>query len=493
MGQPLSSVLRALVLTFGLTCLLSASDLEQSTKTKASHLATQSRSSQALPWQVQTGLRVISLRTRVPTVDRVVLVPDQVTFLAAIQQWSLSGRWPILIEDQQYTRMFIQRFQPQEIVRLPAVQQSLATGQELRQQMLSASAAAWSPVKGESLTQTWQRLGWQPPGVVITSEQDPAKLAAVALAADRGQPLAFLERDFGSPNQTLNPTQWHFLQTGVEHLVKQAGYPYAGVGDPIDTVTIARQLAVKYQLSETAEEAFAVTDGLARHSNGQRWAIAGWIYGSPERAIYQAMCSIFLAHKTALLYNSYPNEDVWGHYGMNEAAHRLGGVGFNVELIQRPEAGVKNWRHFTKELDRDLIFVNTKGGPASFDLGNGQAFVKDVPLLRSPAAVHFIHSWSATAPDDRDTVGGRWLEQGTYAYVGSVHEPYLQAFVPPGLLVERLRFGVPFLIAARQFEAPPWKITTIGDPLMTILKPGSRLSPSAQPMDRGEQVQLPSH
>jgi hypothetical protein len=478
------------MLVFGLTWLLSASDVEQSAKTtEASDLAiTQLPLSRILPWQIQTGLRVASLRARVPTVDRVVLVPDEATFLAAIQQWSLSGRWPILIEDQQYTQMFIQRFRPAEIIHLPQVKQPLPTGRELRQRMLRAAAVAWSPTKGESLTQTWQRLGWQPLGVVITSERDPARLAAVALAADRGQPLAFLDRDFGSPNETLSPTEWQSLQTSVQRLVKDTGYPYADAGDLIDTVTIVRQLAVKYQLGEKAKEEFAVTDGLARHSNGQRWAIAGWIYGSPARAIYQAMCSIFLAQKTALFYNSYPNEDAWGQYGMDEAAHRLGEVGFGVELIQRPEAGVQNWGRSTQGLDRDLIFVNTKGGPSSFDLGDGQAFVRDVPFLHSPTAVHFIHSWSATAPGDRNTVGGRWLEQGAYAYVGSVHEPYLQAFISPGLLVERLRLSVPFLIAARQIEAPPWKITTIGDPLMTILKPGLRLSPSTQPIDGREKI-----
>lgn len=484
MGQPLPSKLQILALAFGLMWLLAASDIEQSIKTtEASGLAiTQLRLSRALPWQIQIGLRIANLRARVPTVDRVVLVPDEATFLAAIQQWSLRGRWPILIEDQQYTRMFIQRFRPAEIVRLPQVKQSLPTGQELQQRMVSAAAVAWSPTKGELLAQRWQHLGWQPPGVVITSERDPARLAAVALAADRGQPLAFLDRDFGSPNEKLNPTEWQSLRTSVQQLVANTGYAYASVGDPIDTVTIVRRLAVKYQLNEKAKEALAVTDGLARHSNGRRWAIAGWIYGSPTQAIYQAMCSIFLAHKTALLYNSYPDQDTWGQYGMDEAADWLSEVGFDVELIQRPAAGVRNWRRSTQGLDRDLILVNTKGGPSSFNLGDGQALAQDVPLLRSPAAVHFIHSWSATAPSDRNTVGGRWLEQGAYAYVGSVHEPYLQAFIPPNLLVERLRLSVPFLIAARQTEAPPWKITTIGDPLMTLLKPGSRLPPSTQPI-----------
>jgi hypothetical protein len=172
------------------------------------------------------------------------------------------------------------------------------------------------------------------------------------------------------------------------------------------------------------------------------------------------MCSIFLTQETALLYNSYPQDGVWGQYAMDQTAHQLSEVNFDVTHIQRPQAGVRNWRYLTASgLDFDLIFVNTKGPSSSFNLGDGDASVQDVPTLNTPAAVHFIHSWSAVTPDDRNTVGGRWLSHGVYAYVASVDEPYLQAFVTPQLLVQRLQMLTPFLIAARQIEAPPWKIT----------------------------------
>jgi len=71
--------------------------------------------------------------------------------------------------------------------------------------------------------------------------------------------------------------------------------------------------------------------------------------------------------------------------------------------------------------------------------------------------VHFIHSWSAVTPDDRNTVGGRWLSNGVYAYVGSVDEPYVQAFVTP----HHLQILTPFLIAARQ-------IGTLGKLLLLV-------------------------
>ena len=427
--------------------------------------------SQKQHFSIQTGLHIANLRAKIPTIDRIVLVPDQATFLAAIEQWSLKGRWPILIEDDQYTPMFMRRFNPSQVIRLPSVATALPQGQKFRQRLQKVTAMAWSPAKGESLTQTWKRLGWQPPGVVITREGDPAWAAAVSLAADRGQPLVFLDADFGSANGTINPAQWQLLQTSVQQAVERTGYAYADLGDEIDTVTIVRQLAVKYQPTKEAKELLAVTDGLARHPDGQRWAIVGWIYGSSVRSLYQAMSSIFLSQETALFYNSYPKDNLWRYYGMDAPAHQLSESGFDVKLIHRPQAGVKNWRDITKNgLNFDLIFVNTKGSSSSFNLGDGDAFVDDVPNLNIPAAVHFIHSWSAVTPDDRKTVGGRWLSQGAYAYVGSVDEPYLQAFVPPQLLVNRLQMSTPFLIAARQIETPPWKITTIGDPLMTLLK-----------------------
>jgi hypothetical protein len=80
------------------------------------------------PWPIQTGLRAAIVRAKIPTVNRIVLVPDEATFLTAIQKWNLKGNWPILIEDDKYAPMFLQRFQPEEIVRLPSIKQQLPKG-----------------------------------------------------------------------------------------------------------------------------------------------------------------------------------------------------------------------------------------------------------------------------------------------------------------------------------------------------------------------------
>ncbi|WP_293251609.1 MULTISPECIES: hypothetical protein [unclassified Microcoleus] len=435
------------------------------------------------PWPVQTGLRVGLIRENIPTVNRIVLVPDEATFLAAIQKWNLKGHWPILIEDQKYAPMFLQRFQPEEIVRLPSIKQELPKNQKLQQLMLKATAAAWNATNRETLKAKWRELGWEPPGAVITSENDPARSAAVALAAARGEPLVFLEGNFGKPNDNLNTAQWKNLQTAVTKAVESTGYFYSQLGDAIDTITIVRQLAVKYQSPQKQDEQLAVTDGLGRHPNGERWAAAGWIYGSQVRSIYQAMCAIFLDSETVMLYDSYPKEGNWGKYEMESAASGLKTIGLNVELVQKPESTLQQWRSLaSKPWTFDLILMNSKGYPKSFQVGDGDASVEDIPKLQFPAAIHMIHSWSAADPDDASTVAGRWLENGAYAYVGSVNEPLLSAFIPPKIMVDRLKRGAPFLIAARQLESPPWKVATIGDPLMSIAKSRPRIPAAQQPI-----------
>ena len=197
---------------------------------------------------VQSGLRIATLNSKISTVNRVVLVPDEATFLAAMGQWSLEGRWPILIEDNKYTPMFLQRFEQAEVIHVPAVKDPLPKGKTLQDSMLKAVVAAWNATDMESLQQTWKRLGWEPPGVVITSQNDPAWQAAVALAADRGQPLVFLEDNFGQPNDTLTAEQMQRLETSIENTVKQTGYPYKKLGDSIDTITLVRDWGLNINL-----------------------------------------------------------------------------------------------------------------------------------------------------------------------------------------------------------------------------------------------------
>jgi len=416
-------------------------------------------------WQLTLGNKIQTLRKAIPTASRVVLVPDPATFLKAIQQWNLQQRYPILIEDDRYTPLFLNRFQPEEIIRLSSVKQSLPF--HLKTAMENAVAAAWES-DDQSLQQTWKQLEWEPPGIVITSVNDPAWVAAVALAADRGQPLKFLEGYYGKVNQTLSSRGFKNLTQEIDFLVKRSGYEYRELGDAIDPLTLVRMLPVKYR-SPNNHDLRAVTDGIARKEDGSRYAIAGWIYGSPERALYQAMAAIFLDSETALLYDSYPKTSSWQQYHFEPAIPLLKQAGLNIQHIEQPNASQKTWQDITSQpWNFDLAFINSRGGKANFAVGDGDASVEDIPQLKVPTAMHFLHSFSATTPNDIDTIAGRWLNNGVYAYVGSVDEPYVSGFVPPKYILAQLSLNIPFLAASRYTDAPPWKITTIGDPLMVI-------------------------
>jgi hypothetical protein len=98
-----------------------------------------------------------------------------------------------------------------------------------------------------------------------------------------------------------------------------------------------------------------------------------------------------------------------------------------------------------------------------------------VAVLRKPLVLDFLHSFSLASAESLGSVGGRWLDHGVYAYAGSVQEPYVVAFIPPSLLVQRMASFAPFLVAARQWQGDTipnvWRVATVGDPLMTVPSP----------------------
>lgn len=481
-------------LTLGLALLTCDSRAAEQDPETSEAAPPQVRSIDELPWPVRPGMRIAGLRGTVPTVDRVVLVPDEASYLHAISEWSLKGRWPVLFEDDVYAPMFIRRFKPMEVVRKSPASTPAPRGESLEQAMLDAVSASWrSDVDADASTEPpadlqarFEQANWTPPGVVITSSRDPAWPAGLALAADRGQPLVFLDERYGSSNGQVAADDWPRLNGEIEALVASTGYPYKELGDAIDTITIVRELPVKYipRDDPSGKGRNAVTDGLGRNADNLRWAFAGWIFGDAPQATYMAMCSIFLQPDSALLFDTYPASPGWSRYAMDRPAAQLRDIGYNVEHIAEPGSSATTWERLAPGgLHADLILVNTKGNQNWFDAaGDSRVFVHDVPILNAPAMVHFIHSWSCIQPANRKTLAGRWIERGAYAYVGSVHEPTLSAFVPPELLVERLRASIPFLIASRVWETTPWRVATIGDPLMTLLRPVPRAQPDAHPI-----------
>ena len=455
----------------------------------------QGRSIDDIPWPARPGVRIATLRANVPMIDRVVLVPDEATYLEALSEWSLSGRWPVLFEDDEYAPMFIRRYKPAEVIRKAATTNKLPRNEALEEAMQRVVCRAWGT--GEDLGQAdeatapstrecFEEAGWKPPGVVITSAKDAAWPAALALAADRGEPLAFLDERFGPVNGSVSAEDWPRLDAQVTALVAATGYPYDQLGDAIDTITIVRELPAKYVTPDdpAGNSRNAVTDGLARRADKTCWGFAGWIFGPAPRATYMAMCSIFLQPESALLFDTYQPTPGWSRYAMGKPAASLEEAGLEVEQVASPASSAAAWGNLAPSgVNADLVLVNTKGNQNWFSAADEKrVYVHDVPILNAPAMVHFIHSWSCIAPENRNTLAGRWLERGAYAYVGSVHEPSLGGFVPPEVLVERLRASVPYLIAARVWGTVAWRIATIGDPLMTILRPVPRAAPDTRPI-----------
>jgi len=447
-----------------------------------------------LPWAVRLGLRSQQVTNAFPVIDRVVLVPDAATYIDEIAKWSPQGRWPVLMEDDRLTAMFVRRFKPAQLIRResagPAV--ALPADKLARQELLESIVVrtfGGDPAR-QTIRNAFDQQHYVPPGVVISSVDDPAWTAAMALAAGHGQPLLWLDDSFGGPNDELDDQPAQQLIHAIEALIAQQKYSFDALGDDIDAITICRSIAnrASIKLPPMAQPPvpaphnqgpLALSDLIGRHHDGTRFACTGWIFGSEVRCAYMAMCSLFLPREQVWLCNAYPTTSDWAAYSTEEAAATLAKSGFQARQSVQKDANESAWQlMLLGGVSADVIVMNTKGNADFFDLYTGRGTPLDVPILNTPAALHLIHSWSMKSPLDLETVGAQWLDQGVYAAVGSCWEPLLQAFVPPSMLAKRWVNLVPFLVSARWWEGEPgifqpWRVITIGDPLMLCGPPAA--------------------
>jgi hypothetical protein len=440
------------------------------------------------PWPVRIGERALAIDLAVPIIDRVVLVPlgDAAAYVHEISRWSSKGRWPVLFQDEHFAPMFIRRFQPAEVIVRDAngtdgVRPLPSAASDRRVLLQSIVARVWGSAEGlgpgPTLREVFARRNHKPPGAVIAWEDDPAWTAALALAAGRGQPLLWLGGQLGRPNGAVSAEAAADLAARIADLLDESGYSWRGLGDEIDAVAICRNLPGRvnaHRFETGKEEPLAITDFLGRVEDERRAAFVGWIFGDEVRSAYMAMCSLFLPRVNVTLVNTYPSGGEWEAFSISGATAVLAEHGCEVRDHPAARAGDAAWFDLIMGgLAADVFIMNTKGNVNFFDLPQSRMSTLDVPLPSTPVAVHFTHSWSLRQPESEETIGGRWLAGGAYAYVGSVHEPYLGAFVPPLPLAARCIMNVPFLIAARHWErgpghpfGGPWKVNTIGDPLM---------------------------
>ena len=453
---------------------------------------------QEIPWPVLLGLRAAHIEANVPVLDRVVLVPDEAAFLDEVSRWSPFGHWPVLIEDSRFAPRFIRAFKPKAVLRrtdrVPPLPEDHAERRALIEKTL---VTVWGgdSTKATPL-QVYRAINLEPAGLVVTREVDPAWTAALALAAGRGQMLGFVDGSWGIPSDVLDADAFSRLAGAVNDLFRNSGLPYADLGDALDACTLCMSTAAKCTPNLPAAARFAaqgapptdpadplaVTDCLGRHDDGRRYAICASIWGDAPRCVAMAMSSLFLERSSYTFFNSYGESGEVGPFAVATIEQKFEPEGYSVNITTGQAATLRTWQRFgVGGLSTDALFVNSSGDCFGFDLGlpgrtsaDDHADALDVPVLNKPLALQFVHSFSLQAPQNDATIGARWLDHGVYAYAGSVQEPFMSAFVPPREVMERIAVGVPFLVAARQLQGPfavPWRIMTIGDPLMTCMPP----------------------
>lgn len=474
----------------------------------------------SLPPPVQLGVRAETIRRNLPVLPVVVIVESEAAYAEAVSRWNLKSRYPVLLDDGTPAALeniarFVRAFKPVSVFRwdgtttAPSESAENATpskvvpwpdDEEARHARIeTAVARAWSvladngePPTMDSALKAWKQYQLAPAGVIAARATDGAWTAALALAAGRAQPIVWVDAPAGVETP-MTGAQAAALSRSLREQCDRWGLPWKGVGPGfgIDAVTLALNCPAKVQ---TGSDGFhAITDAVARvEPGGDRWAWAGQIFGSPAEAAYRAMCALYLMPERAWLFDGYPTTDPWNHWDVSKAADALKRAGIETLIDDSPRGGEEHWRaRAATPLDAGLVFVNSKGMPEFFELEPGKCPPGDIPLLERPAIVYFIHSYSAARPSDRRTVAGRWLERGTYAYVGSVHEPYLQAFLPSASIAARFVVGAPLGAAVRFDETPgerestpaiPEAITVLGDPLITMGPPAPRAEGDAPPL-----------
>lgn len=464
--------------------------------------------------QVRLGLRVENVRRRLGVIPTLVIVPDGRSYLAAIRSWTLSSPpapvkdaaadaaapppgaplfgsyFPVLIDDGSWQARediarFVRAFQPAAVVRWTSP--ATPPGSPVREADIEQSlSAAWGEPNPAKLLDRWALLKLKPVGIVAASADDPAWTAALALAAGHGQPIAWVKAPRGV-DERFSMEQCDQLAESIEAACARTGYSWDTLGDQLDAVTICLNSPDAIQLPKgDSREMLAVTDIIGRARDGgrkARWAWTGHVFGTEPRAAYAAMCALFLQQRSAWLFDGYEDSPPWSLWDVTPAAEDLRKAGFTCAVDDKGGQGDDDWRRriagSAPVLSADpqtppggiaagLIAVNTKGYPDSFELRPGVCKTTDVPLLTLPSMVHFVHSWSAHQVGDRRVIAGRFIAGGAYAYAGAVNEPTLQAFVQTPLMVRRLLAGAPWGVAVRLDDAPPWKVTVIGDPLIML-------------------------
>jgi len=446
-----------------------------------------------VPPQLLLGARVEHIRRLAGVWSTVVIVSDPASYIEAIAAWSPSLRFPVLIDDgslraREDIARFVRAFEPARVVRWskegsPANAAFAPVSPALLDSALARSWGAPGPHDQASLLAFWRKQKYAPPGIVVAAPDDPAWPAALALAAGRGQPIAYLPV-MQNVDHSLTLTEADAFAKAVEEACEATGFQWRALGDDIEAITLCVHAPVRFDTGKGAS--LALSDRIGRLGTGlearERWAWCGHIFGRPPQAAYMAMCSLFLQPARAWVFDGYVQNKPWSDFDGTQAAANLRKINLDVTIDDSPRQGARDWRlRASRPVNADLIFINSSGNADFFNLEPGQCYPGDIPILTHPALVHMVHSWSTLFASNRDLISGRWLEHGAFAYCGSVNEPYLTGFVPTPQVVLRLMSGAPFGVSVRYDGSPMWKIAVIGDPLYKLGEKAKRVDDPAPP------------
>ena len=439
----------------------------------------------------RAGLRADLIRRSQKTVPTLVIVSDTRAFLHAVSGWEGAKRYPVLWDDgtvnaAEDIARFVRAFEPAEIVRLepPESAPKWPSARDDRERVLTQAAAraiSESTADYDGALGSLRDQGLVSPGIVLLDVDDPAWVAGLALAAARLQPIGFIESP-GRIAQPLTSEQADTIESEAQKLAEQTGLTWRGIGDQIDAITLCANTGTKLRFGPGKSDLYATSARVGRfgpNGAGERWANTGQIIGSFRQACYRAMCALFLTPTDAFVFDGYEDKAPWNTYDGTQAAGLLRSAGMEVQVHDVPKNTAAIWTTLTaRPLRGGLWLINTHGQQSVINLQRGAVRAVEIPMLETPAMVHIVHSFSTANPTNRGTVAGSMLDHGVYAMLGSVDEPYLQAFVPTPTVARRLAGGLSFAAAVRFDDAPVWKLAVLGDPLITFGPPGQRLESS---------------
>ncbi len=445
---------------------------------------------------------IIALPVRAASEDRervVYVVPDLGTYLYAISLWDKEIQFPVFIGEGRFLDIFLKGYPGAKLKKL----ERRRVGKIGRTLVYRALYAAWGPetlenapakVTRDDLKARLKMLGVVPQGIVVTSLGDAEFAGGFALAAGHRQPIVFYtSRLKRSPkesvwgNSALESTK-ETIRREILRLVKSLDYPYEGLGEGIDYITLALNMRHTFRYERPGSEkrydpGYAMTDAIGRltasglveeqRPGGPKrgepavYAYCGQlIEAAPQMALYQAMSSLFAETPRALYFHTWGSihglEGVKGYQVLRTKVH-------TVHRDQRvnPRATMEQWHRLT-DGGHGFGFIHVAAAGGAYEWSGGR--VSDIPEGR-PCAVFFAQSGSAANPALIGTIAGRWLLNGAYVYYGAATEPYAPSFnaaqTVAQTLVARGTYAKAFQrkdTLPEQFRKP-WRLVYVGDPL----------------------------